>query len=318
MRSQLHLIASFTKATLIFTLIFSLSSPVLANEQKSNIVVTIKPIEGLVLAIAKDTVNLQRLIPDYVSLHDYHFRPSDIRKINKADAIFRIDENMENFLTPLLSKIPSKVHSLADAPNINLLPINQRFLFSLHTHGEKSHPHKHTHDDHNIDLHIWMSPHNGIAMAAEITSVLSQLQPQYSQIYQQNLRLLSERINSFSQQFSVDAKSYQNKPYLVFHDSWKYFSDEFKLKKLATINLNSEIQTGARTIYRTRKKIERLHARCLFSEPNYRPKTIKTLVEGFEIKTEELDSLASHLKMTPNLYLDLMHYTADKIKACLS
>lgn len=318
MRYQSPYNASFAKAILIVTFFFSSSLPALAEHRKANIVATIKPIEGLIRAIAEDTVNIQRLIPDYASLHNYHFRPSDIRKLNNADIIFRIDENMENFLTPLLSKTPDKVHSLADAPNMTLLPINQSFMSSLHSHDKETHTHQHSHDDHNVDLHIWMSPQNGVAMAAAITHVLSQLQPQHSKRYQQNFKQLSNEIDLFNKRFMEEAKGYKNTPYLVFHDSWRYFSHAFKLKKLATINLNAEVQAGARTLYRTRQQIKRLHAHCLFSEPNFRPKTINTLIEGFEIKTAEIDSLASHLTTSPRLYLDLMQYTAEKVKACLS
>ena len=108
---------------IIISLILSLQNA--HADEKKNVVVTIKPLEGLVLAIAKNTVKLDRLLPDYTSLHNYHFRPSDIRKIKKAALIFRIDDNMERFLSPLLATLQqSKVVSLADDPHIQHLPIN--------------------------------------------------------------------------------------------------------------------------------------------------------------------------------------------------
>jgi zinc transport system substrate-binding protein len=300
----------FIKHLIIISLILSLQNA--HADEKKNVVVTIKPLEGLVLAIAKNTVNIERLLPDYTSLHHYHFRPSDIRKIKKAALIFRIDEDMERFLSPLLATLQqSKVISLADNPHIQHLPITSSTKNTNDSHDEHDHQHG------NQDLHIWMSPHNGIIMAKSITHELSQLNPQYQLIYQQNLAQLTLDIKQFSKKFQIEAKPLQQTPYLVFHDAWHHFSHSFQLNKLASINLHADIQPGVKTIIKTRKKIQQSHASCLFSQPLFRPKTVDTLTEGFDIKTVELDVLGSHLKITPDLYLNLLRYTAQQIKHCL-
>jgi zinc transport system substrate-binding protein len=281
------------------------------DSNKKNIVVTIKPLEGLVRAIAKDSVNIQRLLPDYVSLHHYHFRPSDLRKIKTADILFRIDEEMERFLSPVLkTHYHPHVVSLADDPNIKLLATRTK-----NTHEEQTPDNAHHHGAQ--DLHIWMSPYNGIVMADKITTELSRLNPHYQAFYQQNAEILKKKINHFTQRFQQQIRPLQHKPYLVFHDSWHYFANTFQLEKIATINLHPDLQLGVRTLMRTRRQIGQGQAQCLFIEPSFRPKTIQTLVEGFSIKTMELDTLGSHLKDGDDLYLDLLRYTAQQIKNCL-
>jgi len=305
-----------------FSLLLCLQSVSADNSAKKEIIVTIKPLQGLVQAIAKDTVNIQRLLPDYASLHHYHFRPSDIHKVKAADIVFRIDEHMERFLSPLLTTLPQhRVISLADIPQLSLLPvintvINTESIVKKIDHTEEEHHHEHQHG--NQDLHIWMSPQNGIVMAQKITAVLSSLNPQYSHFYQNNLVDLTKKINQFTQRFQRQAKQFQHKPYLVFHDAWNYFSTSFHLHKLASINLHTDIQLGVKTMLKTRKRIKQSQAVCLFSEPHFRPKTVTTLIEGFAIKTIELDTLGSHLKSNDDLYLELLRYTAKQIRNCLS
>jgi zinc transport system substrate-binding protein len=155
-------------------------------------------------------------------------------------------------------------------------------------------------------------------MAGKITEVLSELNPQNSRFYQQNLVELTQKINQFSQSFQDQAKLLQNKPYLVFHDGWNYFSTAFDLHKLATINLHADIQLGVKTMMQTRVKIKQLQVVCLFSEPYFRPRTIATLIEGLDIKTTEIDTLGSHLTVGDDLYLELLRYTAKQIRNCLS
>jgi zinc transport system substrate-binding protein len=296
------------------------------NNDKKNIVVTIKPLEGLLRAIAKDTINIQRLLPDYASPHHYHFRPSDISKVKAAHLIFRIDEDMERFVVPLFQLLDHRrVISLADLPHIQLLKINNdedEGRESEEEHSRRSHEKHNEQQEHHhhgdYDLHLWMSPQNGMVMAEKITHELVQLNPQHRPFYQKNLVNLRQNIQQFMDKFQVEAQPLQGKPYLVFHDSWHYFAHTFHLQKLATINLHADIQLGVKTILQTRKRIKQFNAHCLFSEPLFRPKTIAILTEGFTIKTVELDTLGSHLNSSDNLYLDLLRYTAQQIKHCLS
>ena len=313
--SRFKLLANFLSqcGLLVICILFCLQTASANNSDKKNIVVTIKPLEGLLRAIAKDSVNIQRLLPDYASPHNYHFRPSDIRKIKAANLIFRIDENMERFVAPLLQTLNhSTVISLADLPKIKLLAITKDA--GDDEHGDD---HKYAHDHRNQDLHIWMSPQNGMVMAEKIANELSKLNPQQRSFYQKNLADLKQKIQRFTDSFQLEAQPLQNKPYLVFHDSWNYFAHTFHLHKLATINLHADIQPGVKTIMQTRRKIKQSNAQCLFSEPLFRPKTIIMLTEGFDIKTAELDTLGSHLKSDDDIYIKLLRYTAQQIKNCL-
>lgn len=299
--------------------IYWLTLSISALAAKPTVVVSIKPIEGLVLAIAGDTVTTERLLPDYTSLHHYSFRPSDIRKIKAADIIFHIDNNIEQFLTPLLHQLDrEKIIALSKADNIQLLPITPSFKKTDNLRKPFTQNKSEVINPHNTDYHIWMSPQNGIAMAEKIVLILSKIQPQHTLIYQQNLKNLREKLNTFTRTFRIKAKAVQNKPYLVFHDSWQYFANEFQLRKLATVNLNADVQPGIKTILNTRQRIMRLQTGCLFSEPNFRPRTIKVLLEGSNTKSVEIDSLASHLSTSSDLYLNLMYDTAERIENCLS
>jgi zinc transport system substrate-binding protein len=304
---------------IIFALSIYLQTAYANSVGKKNIVVTIKPLEGLVRAIAKDTVNIQRLLPDYASPHNYHFRPSDIRKIKSAHLVFRIDEDFERFITPLLQTLnhSSMMISLADLSQIKLLAFSKENKDMDNEHYQHKNNHHHAHQHGDQDLHIWMSPHNGMVMAEKIANELAQLNPQQHSFYQQNLIDLNKKIQQFADSFYLQAQQLQDEPYLVFHDSWSYFANTFHLHKLATINLHADIQPGVKTIINTRKKIKQYHARCLFSEPQFRPKSIAILTEGFTIKTTELDTLGSHLKNNANMYVELLRYTAQQIKNCL-
>ncbi|MEJ2395638.1 MAG: zinc ABC transporter substrate-binding protein, partial [Candidatus Thiodiazotropha sp.] len=74
---------------------------------------------------------------------------------------------------------------------------------------------------------------------------------------------------------------------------------------------------GARHIHELRSKITRLQARCIFSEPQFRPKLVETLIEGTDAKVGQLDPLGSDLDAGPDAYFLLMRRLAENIIECL-
>ena len=67
-----------------------------------------------------------------------------------------------------------------------------------------------------------------------------------------------------------------------------------------------------------RKKIMDLSATCVFSEPQFEPKLVKTLVEGTGARTGVLDPLGASLTKGPELYSQLVREMANSLKRCLS
>ena len=75
-----------------------------ASPEKLNVLSSIKPVQLIVSAIGGDKIIARQLIPDYVSVHDYSFKLSDIKTIKNADVVFRIDEHLESIVSPLLEQ----------------------------------------------------------------------------------------------------------------------------------------------------------------------------------------------------------------------
>ncbi len=57
---------------------------------------------------------------------------------------------------------------------------------------------------------------------------------------------------------------------------------------------------------------------CIFSEPQFTPKLIATLVEGTDVGTGTLDPVGADLAPGPDLYPALLANLADDLLACLA
>jgi len=75
---------------------------------------------------------------------------------------------------------------------------------------------------------------------------------------------------------------------------------------------------GAERVSELREKILELNATCVFSEPQFEPKLVETLVEGTGARTGVLDPLGTNLTKGPDLYFQLLRNMASSLKKCLS
>ena len=284
-----------------------------AETSKVKVLATIKPVAMLAYAIAGEEADISQLIPDYSSVHNYSFKPSDLRRIKNTDIIFRIDEHLETIFTPIFDALPSSVEliSLAEEGGIKLLPRSK----SGH---DNKHGHDHENQHGNDDLHIWTSPKNAIKMAKTITRVLSERDPKNAKAYQKNLLNLMSSINVVSQEISQNLIDAKNSPYIVFHNSWRYFQRDFNLKDPAVISLNEGFIPDVKSIRNTRKKIKQSNVSCIFSDPSVSKAIVRTLIEGYDVKDVEIDSLGSGLKLQKSAYSYWLKTMGKHVDSCLS
>ena len=285
-----------------------------SSEAKLQIVSTIKPIQAIVLAIAGENAVSEQLIPDYASPHNYSFKPSDIRKVKSADVVFRIDEHMETQLNAVFESLnnSNSLVSLAEVKGMKLLEADA-------PHHEDEHGSDSSHDDHeNVDFHIWTSPKNAMIIASKVTKTLSDLDTKNSKYYQQNFETFSESLKSESVKISAAISKHQDSGYIVFHNSWQYFADEFGLQKPIVVNLHEGISSGAKTVGDIRSKIKEENIQCVFYDASVSESRLKLLTEQVKVKTVEIDVLAQGVEMNQTAYVNWLRQLGEQVESCLS
>ncbi|MEE9309434.1 MAG: zinc ABC transporter substrate-binding protein [Cocleimonas sp.] len=285
----------------------SLASAVSAEQyaSKINVLSSIKPVQMIVTAIAGERVNSDQLIPNYTSPHDYSFKPSDIRKIKRADVIFRIDEHFETMLNTAFASAPSKskIISLAENPSIKLLP------------AAGGHKHEEGHED--ADMHIFTSPENALIMAQQIAEVLAKVDAKNTGYYQKNLHTFNQTVTREIALIQSKLEPVKNKPFMVFHHSWQYFSDYFGLQQPTIIELHEGISTGAKTILSIHREISSNNIHCVFSGPSIPKKRMSLFTENHTIKTVELDIMGQQLSLKKDSYLTWLSTMTSQVQKCL-
>ena len=289
-----------------------------STETSPKVLVSIKPLHSWVSAVMEGVGTPELLIKGAESVHNYSFKPSDAREISESEVIFIVDPLIEHYLVkPLHSLAPkAEVVSLSQAPSVYELKPRIGGMFEAHDHGGKEHHHHHHGAAHARDLHFWLDPENAIAATKYIAQVLAKHDPIHRGIYERNAQAYVQKLQEKEQQLSQALKGYKDFPFIVFHDGYHYFENRFGVRAVGSITIHPENGPSARRVAALREKIKKLHAVCVFSEPQFKPSIIANIIEGTKAQSGTLDPLGADIPAGPEAYFTLLDRIKDSLIDC--
>jgi zinc transport system substrate-binding protein len=258
------------------------------------------------------------LIQGGQSPHSFSLKPSDMRRLHQADLVVWVGPDVESALSNLLSdsQLKGRIVRLTELPDMQWLSPRDHGAWEARMHKPHHSDHAHNHAA-EIDSHIWLSPLNASQIAQQLSEILCQLHPAHAAQYRHNNQQLQQRLQQLDSRLAAQLSPLKDEPYIVFHDAYHYFEDRYNLNAVGSVSVSPERQPGAQHIHELRSKIDRLGARCVFSEPQFRPKLVQTLLEGTQAANGQLDPLGSNLEAGPEAYFQLMQQLADNLVQCL-
>lgn len=318
------------------------AAPAHAAGGTGEVVVTLKPLHSLVQSVMGGTGKAILLVDGIASPHGFSLKPSQIRAIQNAKVVFFVDEDFEGFLDNALDAAPESVikFPFADKAGLHLLPIREGGAWDPHHHHHGAehqdeaaeehhdgaetdenhdHEHHHHHGEHGeLNLHVWLDIGNAEKMATAVATELSKIHPENAAIYEKNATALKSRLAALDARLASELKAVAGKPYIVLHDAYPYFEKRYGLTAVGSITIDPDQPPSAHRIQAIRQKIRDAHAVCLFREPEFSDKLVKTVAEGLPVHLSVLDPLGADFKAGPDLYEKALQQIADNLKSCLN
>jgi len=302
---------SLLTGVLIFCL-FGLSPAAFsAQHAVPQVVVSIKPIHALVAGVMQGVGEPQLLLKGGGSPHGYVLRPSEALALSRADLIIWVGHQLETFLEKPLKTLGQNARQLelGEVLHSQLLPLRELGNWEKHAHDEAA---EHA-EDVEMNPHLWLNPLLAKQVVAQTAATLAEIDPFHQQQYRKNAEQLQTRLDDLHHHLEEKLAPVKTIPYVVFHDAYQYFESVYGLNAVGSITVDPERQAGARRILEMREKIQRLNARCVFSEPQFEPRLLATLIEGTGARTGILDPLGSELPAGPESYFLLLNQLADDL-----
>jgi len=281
------------------------------------VVASIKPVHALVAGVMAGVGTPDLLVAGAGSPHTYTLKPSDAAHLDQANVVFWIGPPFENFLVGPMASLASKatVVALIDTPDLQLHPARNAGAWESQPRADEAPSNGNAPGD--VDGHIWLDPVNAKAMVAAITRTLVNIDPANAARYSMNAADLATRLDSLNNEISRTLGTVRTKPFVVFHDAYQYFQARYGVNAVGAITVSPDRLPGARRIAGVREKIVSLGAVCVFAEPQFEPKLVRTLVEGTQARIGVLDPEGTTAESGQELYFTLMRNLANNMAACL-
>jgi zinc transport system substrate-binding protein len=301
---------------LLLPLLFALPAAAARADAVPQVVVTIKPLHSLVAAVMAGVAEPGLLISGAGSPHSYSLRPSDARLLAHADLVIRIDADFETFLNRPLASLAktARILSVSTLPGVELLPARKGGVWEADHHAEEAAGQDHA----EMNLHLWLDPHNARAIVKGTVTVLAAMDPRHAAAYRRNGADLEARLERLDRQLAGQLQPLAGVPYIVFHDAYPYLEHRYGLSPVGAISVSPDRPPGARRLTEIRDRIEQSKARCVFSEPQFEPKLATLLSAGTGARSSVLDPLGADLPPGPEAYFTLLHDLADNLSRCLA
>jgi zinc transport system substrate-binding protein len=292
------------------TVVVALMTALLATHARAapEVLATIKPVHSLAAAVMADVGAPGLLIEGAQSEHAYALKPSDAEKIARARIVFEIGPDLETYLIkPLAALAPgAKVIALESAPGVAQLAARRGGLWGEGEPGEGP-----------SDPHIWLDPENAVAMTRAIAQTLIEADPAHARAYRANRDREIAALKTLENDLRRRLAPLRARPYLVFHDAYRYFEARFGLNAIGAVTVAPERPVGPRRIANLRATILDGRAVCVFREPQFSPRLIDSLVEGSRARIGVLDPLGAELEPGARLYPRLLDGLAASLESCL-
>jgi len=254
----------------------------------ARILVSNKPL-ALIAAATYPAEQIDVLVPDGMSPHDYSLRPSDIGKIHQADKILWAGDHMEPFLAKFAKQADNSSQWL-DATHL---------MEELGLYGS--------------DPHVWLSPE----LAIEISKRIAEWNPVDKEQAQKDHHEFANELTALVAASKAQLAPLKQNGFFVFHQAYDYWFQAIDIEQLGAFTLSPERKPGARHVQNMRKQLQNKEVTCVLSEPQFSPALINTVVNGLPIQQGELDPLAGQSVLTKTAYIDWLSDMTETLVECL-
>jgi len=291
MRNLKKIPAMKTLTSLLLILPSLLAFSLFSHAADARILVSNKPL-ALIAAATYPAEQIDILVPDGMSPHDYSLRPSDIGKIRQADKILWAGDHMEPFLAKF-ARQQSQTKWL-DATHL---------MEDMGLYGS--------------DPHVWLSPELAIEISKRISAwVPADNTADVEQAKKDHLAFASE-LTTLVTASKAQLAPLKHHGFFVFHQAYDYWFQAIDIQQLGAFTLSPERKPGVRHVQNMRNQLQNKEVTCVLSEPQFSPALINTVVNGLPIQQGELDPLARQSVLTKTAYIDWLSDMTKTLAECL-
>jgi len=277
--------------------------PISKSNSKLVTISSFYPLYEFAKKVGQEKIDLILLVPEGVEPHDWEPTIHDIQNIQQADLIFINGIGFESWVNNV-HFINSKIQIIDTSVGIKIK--NNKIL---ETNESESNT------DSTSDPHIWLNPKLAQIQVQNIANALSKNDPENQDYYQKNARSYINELELLDNEIRNEL-SRCNRDFIVSHNAFSYFADEYDLTQHAIIYSNDpEAESTSKTLEKIINLARKNNINVIFAEEGIDPKTSQIITNEIGGKVLVLSTLEIGSKNIT--YVDKMKQNLSNLKEAL-
>lgn len=257
------------------------------NTKKTiDVTVSILPQEYFVKKIGGDRLNVNVMVGSGATEENYEPKPQQLKALSEAEAYISIGIPFEKIWLKKIEDINPNMLIIDSAKNIDKIKI----VAHNHDHNNNEEKDKSNHSKEELDPHIWLSPKLVKIQAENIYQGLISVDPNNKTEYKKNLDQFLKEIDQLNEQIAKNLSKITNRKFIVFHPSWGYFAQDYKLKQIP-VEING-VEPSAAQLGELIKTAKQENIKVIFAQPQFSTKTAETIAKEINGEVLLIDHLA--------------------------
>ncbi len=253
------------------------------------VVTSIFPIYDIVRNVAGERAAVRYVIPVGANPHHYEPFPSTVMELQRSNLFIGVHREFDGWIT-------------------DLFPEKTRTEFLLSEEGEEYH----------TNPHIWLTPSGGKQIATVATHLLSSVDPQNRNHYQQNLTLYLKELSKLDSTFVFLFDQVSSRKFIQWHPAWDYLARDYQLIISATIEHGHGDEPSVKEFKHIIDVAKENDVRVVVIGLHAESKATEALVREINGMLLKLDSIGDPAVDARGTYIKMMHHNAILLSAALN
>lgn len=291
--------------------IFLLAIGLVCGFAKPLVSVSIPPQKYFVEKIAASTLDINVIIPASTDEHNFDFKPTTMKKLEKSDIYFTIGLEFERVFTDKFQSNFANLQVIDTGKDLRNLVTSHEHSENAHksSHDKNAHTHlsgensqlndknshthnayEHTQSTHANDSHIWLDPILVKIQASTIAKALIAKYPQNKALYEANLAHFQAELDALNAEISALFEKSKNKKFIIYHPSLAYFAARYHLVQIPVEIEGKEPKT--KDLQRLVSVAKKENIKTIFVQKGFSQNAAKSLAKELKASVVELNHLS--------------------------
>ena len=291
------------RCLLLLCALLALPSSGRAEPPPLQVIVSVLPQQFLVERVAGNRVQVLTLVQPGDNPATYSPGPATLAALDGARVWFTLGVHFEQIWLERITRDRPALEVVDLAAGLPLRQVDESWASIVGGH-DRGHDHAGL-----PDPHTWTDPRLAARMVERVAATLARLDPAGAADYEARSEALQQELLDLHEEIATRLAPARGQAFIVFHPSWGYFADAYRLRQLP-IEIGGR-EPGPRGLAELIDLGRQTNARAVFVQRQFSQRSARAVAEALDADVVAADPLALD-------YIDNLRAVSVRVAAALA